>query len=256
MKSLTLLAVAAVTCAFAADIHHGGLDHLNHDLVGHDHDRDHDKEHRHGYLPPNSSPIDEQPDVEIVDKPPVVMFETITRTKPWVVVSDHRPTDKPEPEEDTDDPTNSTPAYDDDDVEEDDDDKGNYGGRRNHDKGHDRDHRDGKHHKDHDIFGHHDKDYRRARQKAYAQNNLHANSVASEAAEAPEVERMAAAAVSASAVTSAVRSAISSKISSATATSTQTSASSGNNSTSGAAIPRSGGAFVAAAAGIAAWFLL
>ncbi|CAO3701893.1 unnamed protein product [Rhizopus microsporus] len=227
MKSLTLLAVAAVTCAFAADVHHGGPAHLNHNLVEHDHDH----------------------------KPPVVVFETTTRTKPWVVVSDHRPTDKPEPEEDNEDPVSPRPAYDDDD-EEDDDDKRNYGGRRNHDKEHDRDHRDGKHHKDHDIFGHHDKDYRRARQKAYAQNDLHANSVASEAAEAPEVERMAAAAVSASAVTSAVRSAISSKISSATASSTQTSASSGNNSTSGAAIPRSGGAFVAAAAGIAAWFLL
>ncbi|CEG82408.1 hypothetical protein RMATCC62417_16482 [Rhizopus microsporus] len=58
------------------------------------------------------------------------------------------------------------------------------------------------------------------------------------------------------AVTSAVRSAISSRISSATASSTQASASSGNSSTSGATIPRSGGAFVAAAAGIAAWFLL
>ncbi|CAO3684388.1 unnamed protein product [Rhizopus stolonifer] len=119
MKSLTLLVAAAAFASAVSAQHHGGLDHLDHDLgLGHDHDRNHDRDH--DYQPKPDPP--QQLDYEIQTKAPIVVLTTVTMTKPWAIVHHQKtktheaaPTyDEPEEEEPTyEEPTYEKPTHED-----------------------------------------------------------------------------------------------------------------------------------------------
>ncbi|EIE79945.1 hypothetical protein G6F46_010723 [Rhizopus delemar] len=147
MKSLTLFAAAAVfTCAVSAQ-HHGGYEHADHDLgknEGHD---DHDQS-VHDPL------IQEQPNVEIQTKPPVVVLKTITRTKPWAIVPDQKTITKTV--------KYNAPTF-----------RYGYDHDNNHGSGHDRDHSNHDHPEDHSR----DHGDSRQRQKGRLRQQIHANFV-------------------------------------------------------------------------------
>ncbi|KAG1392426.1 hypothetical protein G6F60_012071 [Rhizopus arrhizus] len=242
MKSLTLFAAAAVfTCAVSAQ-HHGGYEHADHDLGKDDGHDDHDS--NHDYDQSVHDPlIQEQPNVEIQTKPPVVVIETVTRTKPWVIVPDKKTITKTV--------KYNVPTF-----------HYGYDDDNNHDSSHDRDHSNHDHPEDHSR----DHGDSRQRQKGHLRQQIHANSVSPK-------QRMNGH-LAAAAVSSAGRTAISSAAVSPTAVRSAPAASSKVNQAASPSVARSVASsvvapsvndanslpvhsiFITATAAMAAWLLL
>ncbi|KAI9246188.1 hypothetical protein BY458DRAFT_79367 [Sporodiniella umbellata] len=113
MKNISLIVATAVfVSAISAQQHHGGIDHLDHDLgLGHEHNQG---------AQPAPAPVN----YEIQTKPPVVLLTTVTKTKPWAVDKHHKTRQH-----------GSEPTYDDYEDDDEQDNREHKGAHRDHDRG-------------------------------------------------------------------------------------------------------------------------